>query len=282
LDLDAIFGFPLFEKKLIQDSIWNSFLIECINNPQPIVFFTKKIQASFLNREAIKFYGSPLKVIADISSSSPAWIPIPEFLNMDKYHHYCDDQISTQYCSFSKKKNGKGGEEWMASHEENHFDVFDKLVKATQYFLNQFSNQWVYESLAAEGVNIQFFHPVLVVQGELIKVYQKDGKKIKLENTTHVQYRSNINFISSKQENFHIDVVTEKYFSNYLTLIEKEMNKTVALINSKKDNFEKSIKILHEKIGQKIHESRSLNPFIDDKEHIKKALMFKKQIEEEI
>lgn len=106
------------------DFIFTILLLECINNPQPLVFLTKTSQIGFLHHEDAKMAGLPLKF--PDKKHRNEWESISDFLRMSTYHHYCRGRVATQFCSFVKKKNSQ---EWMATHDEEHFDALKNALR---------------------------------------------------------------------------------------------------------------------------------------------------------
>lgn len=140
------------------DYVFNVLLIECVNNPEPIAFITKEPLVGFLHHQEVKLAGLPVK----IPSKKPrgSWEALPDFLGMDKYHHYCKGRVATQFCSFSRKKKDQ---EWMASHNPEQFDSFRKLSAAVEYFIDHHYKSW--EFGVDEWLNVEFYYPVLLLQG---------------------------------------------------------------------------------------------------------------------
>src|SRR5713226_5449230 len=62
-DIDAISAVRVF--KDTYDFVFQTLLIECQNNPQPIVFFTKKSQIPFMHHYEVKVAGIPTKFKID-------------------------------------------------------------------------------------------------------------------------------------------------------------------------------------------------------------------------
>jgi hypothetical protein len=143
---------------------------------------------------------------------------------MRNYHHYCNGRIATQFCSFSKKKNKS--QEWMATHLEEQFDSLRKLSGALEYFMDVHYKSW--RSGGHEQVNLEVFYPVLLVQGRLLDV--RPGKRsLRVVGTDHIQYRRSA-LIERDAVEYQIDVVTEKFFSRYLQLVERETLRTARLL----------------------------------------------------
>jgi hypothetical protein len=226
------------------DFIWSVLLVECVNNPQPIAFITKEPQVPFLHADEVKLSGLPAKIWTD--GDDAGWESVPDFLGMDGYHHYCKGRIATQFCSFVKKK---GVDEWMAFHEEGHFNSLVTLSTALEHFSAQHFKSWHFRG--PESLNIEFYYPVIVLQGELVEVRQIK-RSVRLKSTDHVQYRRS-SFVQGEEAEYQIDVVTERYFPRYLNLIRTEISKTARLLRRRHAAVRKSI----EKIRRAARKLRS-------------------------
>jgi len=238
LDLYAMNGYVINPQ--YYESLYSNLIIEAVNNPQPIAFITKESQIAPLYREDIKVAGLPVKI-----SDNEEWIYLPEFLEMDKYHHYCQGNIATQYCSFTQKKNESGKKEWMASHEETHFNSFRTLSVAVEYHQDVLYKAWVKD---ANAINLEFYYPIVVVQGELLEVHP-ESDNIHIKTTNHVQFRRT-SVIGSKEFNYQIDVITEHYLPTLLNMIDNEMNTTVRLLAEQDSTLRSSIEKIVALAGQ--------------------------------
>lgn len=219
LDLYAISTFPVETSQL--DFIFAVLLIECVNNPQPIVFITKEPEPRIsYNCEEVKLSGIPVKVI--MGEKLDRWVSLPYSLKMQNYHHYYQARIATQFCSFAKKKQTK---EWMATGEA-HFDSFSKLCVALEYFVDKHYKNWSFRT--SQNINIDFYYPAVVVQGELFDA-RPSKKSIRLTKKNHIQYRHS-HLVGTKATNYQIDVVTERFFPKYLELIHREAFETARLL----------------------------------------------------
>jgi hypothetical protein len=204
------------------DFIFAVLLIECVNNPQPIALLTKEPLTPFLHHEDIKMAGLPVK-IRDAGRSS--WQSLADFLGMEDYHHYCQGRVATQYCSFSGKKSGPQ-KEWFATHEGSHFDALKKLCDATDYFVDRHFKSWKFGN--KEWVNVEFYYPLLIVQGELLDA--RAGKRsVTLKRAPHLQFRRSV-VIGGKEQDYQIDVIEERYLSKYLEIVDRELSKTARLL----------------------------------------------------
>ena len=214
------------------DWVFSVLLIECINNPQPVAFITKEPQLGFLHHHQIKLSGLPVKII--VNNRPAEWESLPDFLGMEKYHHYCKGRVATQFCSFVKKKSG---EEWMAFHDETHFDCFRKLSAASEYFSERHFQSWTFGD--NEPINIEFYYPIVVLQGELLDI-RASKTSLKVVKTDHIQYRRAA-IVGNEETQYQIDVITERYFSRYLALVEREVSKTARLLRRRHATIRKSI-----------------------------------------
>lgn len=229
LDITAIRPEPITRD--FRNTIWPRLLIECINNPQPIAFFTKEANAPSAHIYDLKFSGLPVKI-----KKEKVWAKISDFLDMEKYHHHCKGRIATQYCSFTAKK-GSNPTEWLAQHDETHFDSFNKLCFALNHEIDEhYSNSHLG---ANETINLQLYYPILVVAGEIINVTAA-RKELTVRSASQIHYIQS--YISKgRVQRYHIDVVTEKHFPRLLGIIDREIKKTVALIRRRKAAFQTSI-----------------------------------------
>jgi len=189
-------------------------LIECVNNPQPLALITKEPQVGFLHHHDVKHAGLPVKFPSD----GRTWQSLPDYLGLDKLHHYCKSRIATQFCSFRQKKDQRNPE-WMALHEDAHFDCFRKLCAATDYFQDKHFKSWRFGG--PEFVNGEFYYPVLVVAGDLLEA-RPSRSSVRLTRRSHLQFRRS-EMVRGEAANYQIDVITERFFPAYLRLIESEI-----------------------------------------------------------
>ena len=201
------------------DRIFPVLLIECVNNPQPLALITKDPQVSFLHHQEVMHSGLPVQ----FPIKGSGWHSLPDYLGLDKFHHYCKGRVATQFCSFRRKKDQQQTE-WMALHEDAQFDSFRELCAATDYFLDEHFKSWVFSG--PEFVNIQFYYPVLVVAGELLEV-RPTRSSVSLSRKQHLQFRQS-RFVRGEVENYQLDVITEFFFPRYLQLVEKETERNLA------------------------------------------------------
>ena len=222
--------------------VTSTLFIECVNNPQPIAFITKEISSSQLLHENIKLNGLPTKV--KFSDSRPSnrknddiWISVEDFLGMQEYHHYCSEKVATQFCSFMQKKGSKDTSEWMATHDDTHFESFQKLGDIMSYYSTKTAKDWEY---GLKTVKLQFFYLVVVLQGEILDVKVNKRRGINFKNSKHIQFlRTTIQ--NNEKATYQIDVVTESHLPKFLEIVEKEMLITMDRIKENLDAINEAI-----------------------------------------
>ena len=87
-----------------RSSVVAEALIECKNNSQPVVFFLKNQSVPEINDNYIRYAGYPA---SSADPESNEHIPLRKLLAMKDWHHYCSaSEVATQFCGFSKQKQG--------------------------------------------------------------------------------------------------------------------------------------------------------------------------------
>jgi hypothetical protein len=230
------------------DFLWPVLTIECINNPQPIVFFTKTSIAAFLHKDAIAMSGLPMKVWP----KQGAWgesVSLLKNINVEKWHHYCRGRTASQYCSFTPKKGGGQSPEWMAQHEGSHFDTMKKLCDAVDYFRDEHFQSWRFNGV--EHVNLQIYYPILVVQGELLEL--RSGRpSAAVRAIGHAQFRQAV-ATKGIHRNYQIDVVQERALPRLLQMIEKDVNAMVRRLKYRRVIVSRAV----ERIAKRARRARS-------------------------
>lgn len=191
------------------------FLIECVNNPEPFAFLVRHSpRPSALTQLSIQSVGM------DSLSMAVSPNPAEEIVdNALKSHHYNQGTKCSQFCSFLQKKDKK---QWMAIHEDSHFEAFEKLCNATEYFMQR-ERRLIFEGVGRQ-THLTFFYPVLVLQGELLEA-QHTKKSVRTRSTSHVHYLKE-RIREGPTDVFQIDVVRESFFPTFVQMVEIEM-KTV-------------------------------------------------------
>ena len=227
------------------DILCSVFLCSCVNNSQPLAFFTQESPVPFMHHVDLKMSGLPVKVRDD--SEDRDLIQLAAFLNLDRYHHYRQPRISTQYCSFAPKKSKQQSQkpEWMATHIEEHFDSTSALGVATEAEISKHYEIWrdpVVRAEADPNMNIQVYYRVLVLQGDLYDV-RVAGSELDIFATEHVLFRHGYHSAQRRDEYF-IDVVTESYLPAYLDLVEREMERMARAIRRRKKALRESMRVM--------------------------------------
>ena len=209
-------------------------LIECVNNPQPIAFVTKHPEGGPPYEALyVKTSGLPMTIEDNDNPDQSSLLSLPEFLNMHGYHHYFRCPVASQYCSFQKKSKT---EEWMALHSEDHFGCFGKLCDAVEYFVDRNYERWTRDP--DNGIAVTLYYPVLVIQGDLLDV-RTSKRALNLKRAKHLQYRLS-RITDGKSTDYQIDIVTERYFPQFLKMIEKEQAETARRMNDNQGTIRKS------------------------------------------
>lgn len=216
-DFSATTGIQVY--KHTDDFLFIHLIGECINNILPIVFFSIESPINFLFHQEIKYAGIPLYL--HDSKNQGEFISLNDFFEFEKFHHYCRGTYSTQYCSFKKKKTGKD-EKWMAFHDEEHHGIFNSLIGATRYSVDEWFSGWgPTEDNNEEPINLNLFYPLLILGGELFECTQTKGRLF-IKKRNHIQFRKS--FISDgNNETFQIDIVIENYLKKYLDIVGEEI-----------------------------------------------------------
>lgn len=215
------------------DYLFTVFIIECVNNPEPLTLITKEPQVGFLHHQEIKVSGLPVKFQDAVSRNS--WIGFADFLKLEGNHHYCRGRIATQYCSFQKKKQPP--HDWMAWHDDTQFDAFRKACAAVDHHVTDHFGSWVLGP--KESVNVQLYYPVVVVQGELLEA-RPDRTSVTLRPRPHLALRRS-EYIDGKEQTYQIDIVQERHLKRYLAMVERESGKMARLLRRRRKQVRRAI-----------------------------------------
>jgi hypothetical protein len=211
-DISAISAIKLSEHW--RDRIFSFIICECENNAQPVVFFQSESPISFLHYEQVKCSGTPIKLW-----NGKGYTSTSDRLGFDKFHHYCKGPKATQYCSFTRK-NDKAP--WIAMHSESHHHTFTSIINALEAATDDHYSSW---RMPVEGeqepINIQFYYPLLVLQGDLY-LAQLTKSGLILEAKSHVQYRREV-WSAKRRDIYQIDVIRENFMTDYLRIVDREM-----------------------------------------------------------
>jgi hypothetical protein len=242
MDIYALGAFPVFPGRQLLRKEWlfAGLLIECVNNSQPLAFIVKEPQmdTGFLHAEHVKVAGVPTLFAG---RGPEGRISLHDFIKLEEYHHYCRGTIATQWCSFSPKKaNGQSRVEWLASHDEERFNDLRKLSVASDYYAARPDESKSAFVIKGE-INLTFFYPILVVQGELLEV-RPTKRSLNLVGTDHVRFCRSL-ATTAEERDYQIDVVTERFFPKLCDMIGQEMEITARRLKRREKDVREAIKL---------------------------------------
>lgn len=237
--------------------IFPTLICECKNNSQPFVFFAQEKKTFEPLKDEVRVSGIPSKIWR-----RNRYISIQEFTGVESFHHYCRPKVpvASQYCTFDKSKSGKS---WIAQHEKEHRDTpeerktFPSIITAMEYEIDQdfkYMSQWfVPNETERQFIDLSFYYPVVIFQGDIYAVYiGKDvpsgQDNLTFEKREHVQFNPDfVSYYSREVNSYHIDVISEKYLSDYLKIINREMLAVKKILEQEKDSVLLSVdKIVEE------------------------------------
>jgi len=257
-DFTAITAIRVYRDDL--DFLWIHLLGECVNNHHPIVCFASDPVTDFLFHEDIKCAGIPLRFTEQKRDEGE--MSFQEFFRLNKFHHYCRGPFSTQYCSFQQKKQAKA---WMAWHDDEHHRLFDTLVAATEYEIEELLSSWQPPRRGEEEpLNLNIFYPLLIARGDLFECKQEKGGPV-FEPRSHVQFRKRI-ISGQQQKTFHIDIVIEAFLAKYLKMLEDEHEELKVRLRRKK----KHVRLAIDRIASEMRKVKNR----DKREGLREILQF--------
>jgi len=240
IDIYALSGTRVYRNE--SDSIFPIILCACNNNSQPVVFFKRDPVHSFLFYENVKYSGIPVKFFV-----KDGFVSLAQYMGLGKFHHYCKGPFSTQYCTFHKKR---GKDPWIASRTEEQQEVFTSLIKALNSTIDEHYDIWEQsEKRKIEDINIQIYYPLIVFQGDIYEAYVEDNN-LKLGKTNHMQFIKR-NISQKGKETYQFDVVNERYLTNYLDIVKKEMERIKKKFSRKRRDVERTLEKLSLQIRRK-------------------------------
>lgn len=216
------------------DLMFTHLFIECINNPQPLALLTR--ERDIYTANPIKMAGIPVQVISPEDSKS--WESLADYFDWTDWHHYARNRYSTQYCTFRQKGN-RDQAEWMAYHDDDHFQDLRKLCAAVDHAIGE---RYALRVSKSEDINLEVNYPILVVQGELLEM-RVDDSTPRLRAAKHLLYRQPV-LSATGQADFIIDVVTEAYLPKLLELISQDTAKFGRLLRRRREHIRKSVDAL--------------------------------------
>jgi hypothetical protein len=120
----------------------------------------------------------------------------------------------------AKAQNHRGS---LIHHDSQH-QTFSSLTNAVDADIEQLYQKFrPADDPDEETINLNFYYPLLVLQGELYIVREDDDSAdLDLRSASHVQYIREI-WTSQKRETYQIDVIQEQFLPEYLALVEGEL-----------------------------------------------------------
>jgi hypothetical protein len=195
--------------------VFMRLVVECINNGLPLVFFTPPRGDAFAPldcRSDIKMVGWPNKVPTPVSEGE-LW-DLEDALDFKTYHHYCRDDVATQWCTFTPF----GDRGWKVEHSSLSFGCIQSLCNATDHFLGGFGKA----RLARGDAWLFFLYPLIVTQGHLFTCSGVSPHSVTVSPTDRVRFRRSV-ASGAKYRTYSIDVVSEAGLPGLIEMINAEM-----------------------------------------------------------
>lgn len=190
------------EKSKMDIGLKTVLLIEVINTPVPLIFFKGIYEEQYELPYMMRFISDAKKNIGSFM----------DHIDFTIYHYY-NSSLSTQYCSFEKKRSNS---EWMAIHPNSIYDTFKKLSIVSDNLVQEYQND-----PHKKKYNRFFrYQPVLILNDYL---YQAEI----IENELSLAKKELISFsfnysTQDEQKSLIIDVITENFLPKYSDIIFKE------------------------------------------------------------
>ena len=125
----------------------------------------------------------------------------------------------------------------MAEHDTRHFDSIRTVTVAVDWFVERLFDTWI--PARREGVSLELFYPVVVLQGELLVGTERAGKVV-LRKSDHVRLRTS-QIVERRERNHQIDVVTEAGLGKLLGQLNREGKLVEGLLLKHRVVVERSI-----------------------------------------
>lgn len=201
--------------------VWTTFVIEALSNKFPFVLLTPRPYTPGADFESYLTF-----------SFTPDPNPFMDELDVYEAKKANWDNLFSQYCVLTQKKGDR--KEFMASHPD---DLYGSLLKLAEYVENDFS-EWRASLASAKDKywRLKFWHPVLVLSGQLVTVtLGKDGQPLLQESEIG---RLEFNWhAGDERRTTIIEVVAEQFFLKRLNAVAaKDEEIEGILANIKKTN----------------------------------------------
>lgn len=209
IDISATKTIKYFEiDEFLSLALYTHFMVECINNIQPLSLF-----------ENLGDTGEPAADwIYNLKINNEELIETISTIIPDIVHDYETKIIqptpSKQYCSFTKKKGDHKNDQWMAEHPDKFHRTLLKLVECVKYKFKQINDRW--EGVRPQIGRLDIFIPVIILQNGLNMIIQKIEPEAEIEMQEIKYHRLKTPYEDDYHQYVSIDVVSEKYFKEYL------------------------------------------------------------------
>jgi hypothetical protein len=228
IDISALSASLIYENET--SCIFPILLCECENNPQPVVFLAGGTFLPFFGKDDVKLSGIPIKFW---NSKVDEYMSLADALDLESFHHFCGGDVATQYCTFQMKKDKS---DWMALHNDEQHETFNKLIKAVNYEITKHYDSWWLPARAEEEqVNVQIYYPLLILQGALFSARLNNNRLI-LKESNHLRFRKQfIRPDKNEAETYQLDVIVERHLPDYLKIIETEVERIKLAFRAKRE-----------------------------------------------
>jgi hypothetical protein len=186
-----------------------TFVAEIVNNRYPLILLTPRPVTPNTNiDDHVKFGYTPE--------------PCPFIQHLDIYEDRSPEanNLFSQYCGLSPKKGEK--REFMASHSE---DLFASLQKVSEYVEEELASfaEWTKRS-KGDYWRVFFWHPCLVVGGELYTVRPLENEEPVICATEHAFLEFNWHF-GEERRTTAIEVITARaLYARIETIVESDIS----------------------------------------------------------
>jgi len=191
-------------------SLCAHFIIECINNSQPLGLFENLGDWDEPSSDWIYTITN-----GDMEISEIVGITFPRAI-YDYEVELNDSNPSKQYCTFQKKKGDHKKDQWMAFHPDDFHKTLSKLVDAAQISARSLHERWA--GRQPQILRIDVFIPIIVLQNKLIKIIQRSDKETEIELQDAKLHRLKSSSEELNTRNISIDIVQEEFFNTYLDM----------------------------------------------------------------
>jgi hypothetical protein len=227
------------EKKEVE-FITTKVLIE-VKNISPVICFTRKAIAPlrcFMGD--FQFSGMPEYIWTKKNEAEE----LPDFLNIEKYHHYYkNNRISSQLCIISEKRTGRQGETcYLASHRfGGDRNLYDELilpsVEGIIHLKKEKEEDWAFDA-NSEPIDLEFYYPIAVVTD--LYEYCIDAKKPSYNKVHRVNFVRMHKAKEISGDLLRIDICDANGLKQALKDIDDEMKRIINKVKTKKALFRES------------------------------------------